>query len=918
MSGAKLYSWVDVDARLESLRLRGDWPSGLGRASAYYDGLLLYLRDESAKSGVSAWLERQFLERYQAKPEPALLLEAPVEKQRRLSVQFEILDEEPQQGSKQPATPSWKRLALLPLDLEERKRAHILPNHPQPFPAGTPPIVAFYSFKGGVGRTVHLCALLRDLYERKLRTLVIDADLEAPGISVLAEKDGWGTPEIALVDLLALAHGEPAKGWPETLALCAQKLRSQPLRIGSIDHYFLATYRDQEQALRIDVRPEHLTQTPQTAWHLGELFAALGRELKVDAVLIDLRAGLSELASSLLFDSRLHRILVTTTGVQAREGTQLVLQQLGKLLPPSTRLDLFDPEVVLSMLNQERLDNEDKLESLRDDLESAYPTEMLTADTQTWRLQISTLHQTKFYDALLNTENLSDLFDRLSGGLAVQVHDLVEQEWKDWLLPSRSGSAVANQPLSMAKQDRQALLEAAKRLEYAEQVEGKIQFLATAPLRALAQRFEVEPPRAIVLGPKGAGKTFLFMNIVARRLWTTFVEQTLERPSEAKRATLVWPLSWSRLVEAEPNKQALSTIQQCAANCYRLLHMGSVVPPSNFTLSRLQDRVADELKRGSRHEPDWRTFWFSLLAESIGIVPTEGTEPVRAVVQCVKHSGAQLVVLMDGLEELFPNVRSNEIEQIALRALLQGVPERLNQFPDTPVGLLVLVRHDVAAAAIKQNFGQFERSYEPFLLRWSAEEALRLTLWLTSEDAEVSAVAKSDQPIDQLNGTKLREALYGLWGYKLGPQSSKEARSAEYVLSALADFQGRVQARDMVRLIRHAAELSLKSKETVPLLVPSAIRKAPDFCGQEKLRELLEEIAGLERPIKQLRENGKPKDRRSPFDPKAFALTAEDVQFLEATGLVKKDGDLYWPTELLRRGLGFPMRDGRRPRIVNL
>ena len=38
---------------------------------------------------------------------------------------------------------------------------------------------------------------------------------------------------------------------------------------------------------------------------------------------------------------------------QAREGTQLVLQQLGKLLPPSARLDLFDPEVVLSMLNQE-------------------------------------------------------------------------------------------------------------------------------------------------------------------------------------------------------------------------------------------------------------------------------------------------------------------------------------------------------------------------------------------------------------------------------------------------------------------------------------------------------------------------------------------------------------------------------------
>ena len=913
MSGAKLYSWVDVDARLESLRLRGAWPKELGRASAYYDGLLLYLRDESAQSVVGAWLEKQFLERYQAQPEPALILEAPVEKQRRLPVLFEILDEEPRK-SVQPATPSWKRLALLPLDPKER--AHILPNHPQPFPAGTPPVVAFYSFKGGVGRTVHLCALLRDLHERKLRTLVIDADLEAPGISVLAEKDGWGTPEIALVDLLALAHGEPVKGWPETLALCAQKLRSQPLRIGSIDHYFLATYRDQEQALRLDVRPEHLTQTPQTAWHLGELFAALGRELKVDAVLIDLRAGLSELASSLLFDSRLHRILVTTTGAQAREGTQLVLQQLGKLLPPSARLDLFDPEVVLSMLNQERLENEDKLESLRDDLESAYPTEALDDHTQTWRLQISPLHQTKFYDALLNTESLSDLLSRLGGGLAVQVHDLVEQEWKDWLLPPKPPSPAPDVSLEQAKKDRQALVDAAKRLEYAEQIAGQGSFLVTKPLRALAQRFAVQPPLAIVLGPKGAGKTFLFMHVVARQKWTTFVEQTLGQASTAKPACWVWPLAWSRQVQlGEP---ALALVRSCAAQCLHKLYPDPVARPADWTLSRLQERVAKERARGSTDETSWRSFWFSLLAESLGIAPAAGIEPIRALVPFVQKQGVQLVVLLDGLEELFPKVRDSEVEQVALRALLQGVPERLSEIPGTPLGLLVVVRQDVAAAAIKQNFGQFERSYDQFLLRWSAEEALRLALWLASEDAAVSSVPQPGQPIGDLDGPKLREALYGLWGSKLGPPSSNEARSSVYVLSALSDFQGRVQARDMVRLIQRAAELSLKSKETTPLLVPSSMRKAPDYCGQAKLRELLEEIASLEQPIKRLREDGKPKDRRSPFDPKAFDLSAEDVQLLEATGLVKKDGALYWLTELLRRGLGFPMLYGRRPRIVNL
>ena len=191
----------------------------------------------------------------------------------------------------------------------------------------------------------------------------------------------------------------------------------------------------------------------------------------------------------------------------------------------------------------------------------------------------------------------------------------------------------------------------------------------------------------------------------------------------------------------------------------------------------------------------------------------------------MQKQGVQLVVLLDGLEELFPKVRDSEVEQVALRALLQGVPERLSEIPGTPLGLLVVVRQDVAAAAIKQNFGQFERSYDQFLLRWSAEEALRLALWLASEDAAVSSVPQPGQPIGDLDGPKLREALYGLWGSKLGPPSSNEARSSVYVLSALSDFQGRVQARDMVRLIQRAAELSLKSKETTPLLVPSSMRK---------------------------------------------------------------------------------------------
>jgi len=915
MNTTKLYSWVDVDAELETQRLKGQWPKGLVRASAYYDGLSLSLNQASAEQEVSDWLSRWFMERYEPGEDPALLLEAAVGQQRKLPVFFEVEEEESARIA-QPTTLTWRRLALLP---DEKHRDPKIPVQcPSPFPEGTPPIVAFYSFKGGVGRTVHLCALFQDLWRRKQRVLLIDADLEAPGLSVLAEKEGRGVPEISLVDVLALAHGEASSGWPSTLSLCVQKLRSQPLRFGGTEHYLLPTYRHMEQALLLDVRPEHLTQTPQTAWRLGDLFAALGKTLNVDVILIDLRAGLSEMASSLLFDSRLHRVLVTTLGVQSRLGTQLVLRELGKLLPPDNRVDLFDPEVILSMLNSERMDNESRLAELRNELENAYPAPP-AAPTIDWdgppaRLEITPRHQTRFYDALLNAETLSDLFVRMNGGLGAEVHELVEQEWKDFLLvpPKPPEPAVRPPSASQAQQDRDALIAAAKRLEYAERTQAGVHFLVTRPLQNLAQAFEVELPRAVVLGPKGAGKTFLFLNIVAGRRWSAFVEKTLGRKSPVQQESLIWPLSWPRTTNSTMNDE----IKSCARDCRARLGLSE---PSTWELSQLRERLDEEKSQGSKHETVWQTFWFSVLADSLGVPRQADEEPARALAQFVKNATAQLVVVMDGLEELFPNIRGNETEQVALRALLQGVPERLGSFPDKPLGLLVVVRDDVAASAIRQNFGQFRSSYEPYALRWDAEESLRLALWLAL-DAKVSVFSARELPMDrmdQLISYDLHKHLVELWGYKLGPQQSREARSTPYVLSALADFQGRIQARDMVRLILKAAEQSRASKEAMPLLIPSAMRKAPDFCGVEKLRELLEEVVDLEGPVKKLRENRKAEERSSPFDPAAFQLTADEVQHLESTGLVKKQGEKYVLAELLRRGLGFAAPRGR-PKILGL
>ena len=66
-------------------------------------------------------------------------------------------------------------------------------------------IITFYSFKGGVGRTMALANIAVLLSKRGLKVLVIDWDLEAPGLRTYFQ-DRQGLKDIGLLDLLIEAR----------------------------------------------------------------------------------------------------------------------------------------------------------------------------------------------------------------------------------------------------------------------------------------------------------------------------------------------------------------------------------------------------------------------------------------------------------------------------------------------------------------------------------------------------------------------------------------------------------------------------------------------------------------------------------------------------------------------------------------
>lgn len=166
-----------------------------------------------------------------------------------------------------------------------------------------PPRLVFYSIKGGVGRTTALTVLASQIAARGSSVLCIDLDLEAPGLGqILLPSDS--TPEFGALDWLAERAIQGAAG---ILPKISNLVGTSPLgrRVG-----------------RIDVIPafgQRCLTTPGTV--LGKLsrslvetfedgamvtFGARVAELitracearAYDAVLIDARAGLSEISAA--------------------------------------------------------------------------------------------------------------------------------------------------------------------------------------------------------------------------------------------------------------------------------------------------------------------------------------------------------------------------------------------------------------------------------------------------------------------------------------------------------------------------------------------------------------------------------------------------------------------------------------------
>ncbi|MCD6327203.1 ParA family protein [bacterium] len=308
-------------------------------------------------------------------------------------------------------------------------------NEPWPLNEHTPPVLSFYSFKGGVGRTTALVSLAIQLARSGKKVAVIDLDLEAPGLSSLLPGADGQVAEYGVVDFLLESSILESRGSMDISDYChvvddqIVVADGPPITVfpaGKLDEYYL------EKLARIDYEALYAPMPGERPGFLPlkELLKHIRSERDVDYILIDSRAGFHDLGGLALSGMSHLDVLFGLSNEQSWRGMELVVRFLGRDLierdkkqldcalvfamapaPGEKRKDQFERFLDRSyeLLSTNYYDEEDAEEDAEDEIRHPLPS-MDTTTKPHFPILIG------FNPIIKDAENIRDIADLLSEG----------------------------------------------------------------------------------------------------------------------------------------------------------------------------------------------------------------------------------------------------------------------------------------------------------------------------------------------------------------------------------------------------------------------------------------------------------------------------------------------------------------------
>ena len=763
---------------------------------------------------------------------------------------------------------------------------------------GDPKIAAFFSFKGGVGRTTACFATAVRLRSATpaAKVLYVDADVEAPGLTWMTEDAPEGntwSQTMSWVDALRLV--QDADDWKEeALPLIVEQVRqstiSLELNVGRREFLFMPAIRSMDQVEKLPTTPENTVLRRDREWVIGNLLIELGRRLGVDVILVDLRAGITEFSSPLLLDPRVHTVIVSSCAKQSVSGVCRTLAQISR--HTTWPLDAGNLTFLVTLVPSLKSGGDQIFAKVQDELLNTWASLCGESDGDQEESDLINVGRIDYDEKLIIFDDLQVIAEYLPttsfwDPRRDPLESLIEQ-----LTPSELPRTGDNDQIPKGEKTKEIkdkiLKLTQEHLEFAEQNEEP-GILSTPPIQKLIGLPDEQLPIAVVLGSKGAGKTFLWSQLVMAEDFAEFAK-IVGIPWKASKPALTFPLLYPNSLTDKLLNSANDTERKISIKQER----------------RLDDLELKEKLEKLDSENSNLSFWLKAITGRLGL-PKDTSISLRKIEEELAQRDRHFILVVDGLEEVLqtgPGKPMNEQQKEVIRSLIIDVPNQLQAIQAKHLGIIVFIRHDLARESIHQNFGQFEAKYRHFALKWSKEDALRLVLWVLQKAGwpGLSTHEFTQSPYDDL-----KEKLQRFWGEKMG--GKKEAFTDRWIIAALSDLKGRFQARDIIRFLSKATEDSTNFP-----LNPTAMRGAIEFCAGKKVNELQQEINGLKRIFDRFKRQ--PKDQKIiPIDKSKLRLSLSEETFLADQGILiedEKDNKLYMP-EIIWKGLGF--RSSRPGRI---
>lgn len=868
------FTWHDINDIFE--QNRSEWPESWRDVVVYSDSVEIYQKKEKPQQEDFAYL-KQLLGRNYVQDQGCILIDF---SQNYLHVMFEEDDD---------VKPE-KHYAPLFRDIYYQKKTKQMGKKLPDLPGSR--IVAFHSYKGGVGRTLSLTAFLRQCSEQypEKKILVLDADIEAPGLTWMA---GGGYRRISYLDVLSVMNSETMTD--QTIKKIADLTKTSTISVLTdkveVEQYFLPVYREKSQTYNIFATPEKVLLTQENKFYITENISKIGASLGAELVLVDLRAGITEYSAPFLFDPRVEKFFVTSTSMQSVRGTNQILKEICQKL----NTDQFNSKVLLTMIPATM--KRDKIQEIEDQIvdqiELEADSENATFLRESYFLEIG------FDQNLIHIDDLTSLFEMLR--LSDALTSLMDHQIKE--LFAKEQKATVNFTDKEARRILKKIFEIA-RDEITAEGSTSTNMLVTSSIKEMAKNFKDEIPRIVVSGAKGSGKTYIYKQILQAKTWGHFIELA-GNSIDDKETTVVVPL-----LSSINNQKLKKSISDCIAFANEKLGDIEVLPNA---CSSNYNQLLKLLESADLTRSEWIEQWMAAILKTV----QSGCLKISDLDKLLQEKNRRIVYIVDGLEDLFMDsmAMKNDRWKFAIKALCQNVVNDLRNLDYGNIGIVVFARRDMLNTAIDTNTEQFRSLYQNYELNWTQTEALRLALWLAAK-----AYPDLTKGIDVLTATKsvLIEKLTILWGLKLGRPESKEAFSDRWILAALSDFTGQLQARDIVRFLRYSTEgypdVKLIYKDR--LIMPVDIRNAIKPCAEKKLDEIESEMKNIYEILEKFEKMEGPKTL--PLTPDRIVLTGDEISKLEAQGYLKISDKKYYLPEIIRLALGFTYERGARPKVLSL